>query len=50
MENLLVSHVKLVVSFVQIEFANNEELPVDVLVLLPLVGLQKHCVQPGFVE
>jgi hypothetical protein len=39
MEHLLVSHVKLVVIFVQIEFANNEELPVDVLVLLPLVGL-----------
>ena len=50
MEHLLVGHVKLVVIFVQIEFADNEELPVNVLVLLPLIGLQKHCVQSGFVE
>ena len=49
-EHLLVGHVELVVMFVQIKFAYDKELTLDVLVLRPFISLAIDCVQSGFVE
>jgi len=50
MENLLVGHVKLIIMFVQIKFANHEELSLDIFMLWPLIGFKEDSVKSSFME